>query len=156
MKKFEVKLEQRAETRLYGLWDKTSDKTLAKDIPVLSSKYHQLTGMQSDTVLPFFVLSRNYDKHTGSSELLIGSLLKNENLSELVLPCDCYAVITVKPKFGMLWGLAVGEAKRYFYTKWLPQSDYDAQNLEYEYHTDKTVGKNPTVDIVLAITKRAK
>ncbi|MGJ0848469.1 hypothetical protein ACR77J_17400 [Tissierella praeacuta] len=56
----------------------------------------------------------------------------------------------------MLWGLAVGEAKRCFYTKWSPQSDYDAQNLEYEYHTYKSVGKNPTVDIVFAITKRAK
>ena len=62
----------------------------------------------------------------------------------------------VKPQFGMLWGLAVGEAKRCFYTKWSPQSDYDAQNLEYEYHTYKSVGKNPTVDIVFAITKRAK
>lgn len=154
MAKIEVRLEQKATTILYGVWGKMSDRTAAKDIPLLSAAFHNITKTQEGTVLPFFVLSQHYDESTGNSELFIGGLLSNEGLSELVLPNDIYAVVTVRPKFGMLWGIAVGEAKRLFYTKWLPQSEYCAQNMEYEYHSEKTIGKKPTLDIVFAIKKR--
>lgn len=154
MAKIEVQLQQRDNITLYGVWGKTNDKTISKDIPALSAEFHKITKTQDGTVLPFFVLSKNYDVTNGDSELFIGSLNANDELSELVLPHDTYAVITVKPKFGALWGLAVGEAKRFFYTKWLPQSDYLGQNMEYEYHWEKSVGKKPTIDIVFAIKKR--
>lgn len=154
MAKIEVQLQQKENTILYGVWGKTNDRTISKDIPLLSSKFYRITKTQEGTVLPFFVLSRNYDASTGDSELFIGSLLPNAELSELVLPDGTYAVITVKPKFGMLWGVAVGEAKRFFYTKWLQQSSYCGQNMEYEYHSKKTIGKKPAIDIVFSINNR--
>lgn len=156
MAAIEVRLEQRDEITLYGVWGKTNDKTTTKDIPHLSSKFHKMTGTKDGTILPFFVLSKNYDANTGNSELFIGSLIADDKLSKLILPCSEYAIATIKPKFGALWGLAIGEAKHFFYTKWLPQSDYYAQNLEYEYHTEKAVGKKPTIDIVFAICTRTK
>lgn len=151
MTKPEVRFEQREETTIYGVWSKMTDQTAAKDISALSSEFHRRTRTKNGTVLPFFVLSRNYDEHTGSSELFIGGLMPYEGLTALVLSGGRYAVITVKPKLGFLWGLAVGEAKRFFYTQWLPQSGCIAQNMEYEYHTAHSIGKNPTVDIVFAI-----
>lgn len=156
MAAIQVRLEQRDETTLYGVWGKTNDKTIAKDIPQLSIEFNQITGTEDGAVLPFFVLSKNYDTNTGDSELFIGSKIIDDKLDELILPCDEYAIITVKPKFGMLWGMAIGEAKRFFYTKWIPQSDYYAQNFEYEYHTEKAIGRKPTVDIVFAICRRTK
>lgn len=156
MAAIEVRLAHRDEITLYGVWGQTNDKTTRKDIPHLSSKFYKITRTKEGTVLPFFVLSKNYDANTRNSELFIGSLIADDKLSELILPCGEYAIATVKPKFGALWSLAIGEAKRFFYTNWLPQSDYYAQNLEYEYHTEKAVGKKPTIDIVFAICKRAK
>lgn len=46
------------------------------------------------------------------------------------------------------------EAKKYFYTQWLPQSKYEAKNMEYEFHTEKSIGKHPTVDIIFAISSK--
>ena len=62
--------------------------------------------------------------------------------------------VTIKPKLGFLWGLSIGEAKKAFYTKWLPASDYLAHNMEYEYHTENSKGKNPQIDIHFAVQKR--
>ena len=56
---------------------------------------------------------------------------------------------------GFMWGLSIGEAKRAFYTEWLPNSDYTALNMEYEYHTEISAGKNPQIDILFSIEKRS-
>ena len=154
MAKLEVRLQAPEETELYGVWGAANDKTLAKDIPALSAAFHKITGTRDGEVLPFVVLSRNYDEREGSSELFVGSKTVNDELSRLVLPAGEYAVITVKPKLGRFWGLAVGEAKRFFYTKWLPQSGFTANNLEYEYHTEKALGRDPSIDIIFSISKK--
>lgn len=65
-----------------------------------------------------------------------------------------YGKVVVKPKLGFLWGLAVGEAKRYFYVQWLPASDYDALHMEYELHTEKSVPKKPVIALYIAITEK--
>ena len=63
--------------------------------------------------------------------------VRNKNFSEVAL--------------GYTYDMAVGEAKRYFYTKWLPGSGYAARNLEYELHTEKSVGKAPSIDLLFAV-----
>ncbi len=156
MSELMVRIEPYKEIILYGLWRKANDKTVAKDITDLSSTYHQVTATQHGAVLPFFVLSRNYHPDSQDFELYIGSLTPGVSLEKLVLPEGQYAVITVKPKFGFLWGLAVGEAKRYFYTQWLPASTCQAENMEYEYHSEKSIGRNPTVDVVFFIKEQTR
>jgi len=86
--------------------------------------------------------------------MLIGGTLESKLLELYIISKGKYAKITIKPKFGFLWGLSIGEAKRYFYTDWIKSSNYMPLNMEYEYHTEKNIGKNPTVDIIFSISDK--
>lgn len=136
---------------LYGLWQKSSDRTIAKDIPRLSQKYYTATGKTPKSVLPFYVLTKEYDPKTGGFQLFIGGELENSALERYCLPEAIYGKIPVRPRFGFLWGLAVGNTKRDFYTKWLPESGYEPLNMEYEYHTEKSVAKKAEIDLFFAL-----
>ena len=149
-----VKIEFMETKTIYGLWKKTNDKTIRKDINYLSTKYHEIVSISKGKVLPYFVLSKNYDEISKNCEMLIGGDIVHDNLESFILPAGDYAIITIKPKMGFLWGASVGEAKRYFYTKWLLENPYEALNMEYEYHTEKAIGKHPTIDIIFAIRKK--
>ena len=150
----EVTVAQMDEQTVYGLWRKSNDKTITGDIKVLSEKYHAAVKIPEDKVFPYFVLSRNYEEQSKDFELLIGSTIRKDGLKSFTLPAGEYARITVKPKLGFLWGAAIGEAKRYFYTKWIQESPFEALNMEYEYHTEESVGKHPTITIVFAIQRK--
>lgn len=139
-----------AET-LYGLWRASSDRAAAQDIPALSAAYHQTLQVEAGSVLPFFVLSRNYVKETGGFELFIGGLAEAPGLARLELPPGPYGKMTVRPLLGFAWGPAIGRAKRFFYTQWLPGQPYRPLNLEFELHTEKSAGKRPAVDILFAL-----
>jgi predicted transcriptional regulator YdeE len=136
---------------LHGLWTQSGDGTVAKDIDALSKKYHAAVGKVADSVLPFFVLSKDYDRESGRFSLFVGGLIPHEGLELFPLPEGLYAQTTVRPKLGFLWGLAIGEAKRNFYTKWLPSSGYAAVNMEYEYHTEKSIGKKPEIEMFFSL-----
>lgn len=154
MSSLEVNIEYIEQQTIYGLWNNSNDKTVSKDIKTLSKKYITTISMTGKMVLPYFVLSKNYDALSHNFEMFIGGNISNSNLESLILPAREYAKITVKPKLGFLWGASIGEAKRYFYTKWLPKSNYEALNMEYEYHTEKSTGNNPTIDLIFAIQKK--
>ena len=139
---------------LYGLWQKSNDKTISKDIKALSKQYHAIVSMPERKVLPYFVLSRNYNEQSRDFELFIGGVIDKGCLERYTLPAGEYAKITVKPKLGFLWGASIGEAKQYFYTKWLPASAFEALNLEYEHHTERSMEKQPTIDIIFAIRRK--
>lgn len=136
---------------LFGLWGVSNDKTAAKDIPALSAAYHRALHTEAGGVLPFFVLSRNYVKETGGFELFIGGLAEAPGLARLGLPAGPYGRVTVRPLLGLAWGPAIGRAKRYVYTRWLPGQPYRPLNLEFELHTEESVGKRPTVDLLFAL-----
>ncbi|WP_195268001.1 effector binding domain-containing protein [Eubacterium sp. 1001713B170207_170306_E7] len=148
-----VEIIVKTEQKLYGLWKKSNDRSISEDIRVLSEAYHKAVG-QPDTVLPFFVLSSNYKAQTQDFELFIGSVSEREGLEEHTIPAGAYAKMTVRPRLKCLWGRAIGVAKRYFYTRWLPESAYEALNMEYEYHTEKSVGRHPEVDLIFAVKKK--
>ncbi len=150
----EVTISTRQAQTIFGVWGKSGDKTVAKDIPSLSKAYYGVIGMPSGSVLPFYVLSKDYDDATGQFDLFIGGEREEGGLEAFLLPAGTYGRITVRPKLGLLWGPAIGEAKRYFYTKWLPASDYEAINMEYELHTEKSVARRPEIDLLLAIRRK--
>lgn len=126
MSDIKVRIMNMEETRIYGLRKMSNDKTISADIRIISEKYHLILD-KPDAVLPFYVLSRNYDVKSRGFELFIGGTLNNEKLEYQVIP--------------------------YFYTKWLPDSMYEGLNLEYEYHTEKSMGRHPSVDIMFAVRK---
>ncbi len=103
--------------------------------------------MPRGSVLPFFVLSRNYDGRNGSFELFVGGALEKDGLEQAFLP-------PVRPRLGFLWGAAIGAAKRYFYQKWLPQSPYGTLNMEYELHTEKSIRSHPSMDLFFAVKRK--
>lgn len=149
-----VNIEYIEQQTIYGLWQKSNDRTISNDIKTLSEQYHTVVSIPEGKVLPYFVLSRNYDKKSRDFELFIGGAIDKGGLKSFVLPKGEYAKITIKPKLGFLWGASIGEAKRYFYTKWLPVNSYEALNMEYEYHTENCTGKRPTIDVIFAIEKK--
>lgn len=155
MANLEVKIEYMQPQTLYGLWKKSNDKTVSKDIKALSKQVNAVLSRPEGKVLPYFVLSRNYKEQSGDFELFIGSVTRKDGFVELGLLGGEYAKITVKPKLGFLWGPAVGEAKRYFYKSWLPASPFKALNMEYEHHTEKSMGKQPEIDVIFAVRRKA-
>lgn len=78
----------------------------------------------------------------------------NKQLEQFIIPKGKYTKITIKPKLGFLWGLSVGEVKRYFYTNWIKSSKYKPLNMKYEYHTEKSIDEKRTVDIVFSISDK--
>jgi len=139
---------------VYGLSRKSNDKTQAKDIPALAKKYYEAVGKNSGEAIPFFVISKDYDETTRDFQLFIGGLIEYKTLETFVVPRGTYGKVTIKPKLGFLWGLSIGEAKRAFYTQWLPKSKYTTLNMEYEYHTEISKGKHPQIELLFAVHMR--
>ena len=139
---------------IFGLSQQSNDKTQANDIPALSKKYYEAIGKNSGEVIPFFVVSKDYDINTKDFRLFIGGSVENSNLEPFVIPKGLYGKVTIKPKLGFMWGLSIGEAKRAFYKQWLPKTDYLPLNMEYECHTEMSIGRNPLLDILFAVKRQ--
>lgn len=151
MKQFKVSLGQYEPTALYGVWMVSDDRSISRDIARLSKRYYAVSGKRAGFVLPFYVLSKDYDQSTGRFRLFIGSDAPAAGLDEFIIPKGRRAKISVRPKLGFLWGLSIGEAKRFFYTKWLPACGLSALNMEYELHTEKSLGAGATVELLFVV-----
>lgn len=147
---FVVVTEPMPEQTVYGVFQPSNDRTVAQDIPALSKKYKAVI-LKRKKRLPYFVVSRDYDEQSGDFTLFTGGLTPHERLSRWVLPQGLYARMLIQPKFGFLWGPAIGEAKRYFYREWLPLSKFRSLNMEYEYHTKKSRGLHPYIMLYFAL-----
>lgn len=154
MKKFVVKLIEQEERRLYGLSQPSGDRRQQRDIPALSERFCRSVGAAPGTVLPFYVLSKDYDADNGTFTLFVGGTRPYPELEEARLPSGVYARIEVQPRLGLLWGPAIGAAKRWFYAQWLPQNPFEAVDLEYELHTAKSTGRCPSVDLLFALRRK--
>lgn len=150
----QLQIAQRPERQLYGVWGPSNDRTQARDIPAISKRYYQTVDKKSGQVLPFYVLSRGYDEKTQAFSLFIGGEAYGAGLDALILPAGTYAQMVIRPKLGFLWGPAIGEAKQFFYAKWLPDSPYRAMNMEFELHTEKSLGWNGSVELLFHIEKK--
>jgi len=150
MPKFNVEIVDLDEIKIYGFSKKSNDKTLPKDIHELSSKYHNIINKKP--TVPFFVLSKDYDLQTKDLEIFVGSIYENKAFEQYIIPKGTFAKITIKPKLGFIWGLSIGEAKRYFYIKWIKDNKFIPLNMEYEYHTEKSLSKKPTIEIIFSIS----
>ena len=150
---YEVALTKQPRQMLYGLHKNSGDKAQSRDISCLSKQFYAHIGAKPEMVLPFYVVSRDYDAAAEAFTLFIGDDGSNRGLEQEVLPAGIYAKLELRPRLGFLWGHSVGRAKRWFYTQWLPGSGYEAVNLEYELHTKKSVGKHLAVDLLFAIRR---
>ena len=55
MSSLEVNIEYIEQQTIYGIWQKSNDKTISKDIKALSKQYHAVVSMPEGKVLPYFV-----------------------------------------------------------------------------------------------------
>lgn len=140
---------------IYGTSALSNVKKQAKDIPALSARYRKLSGQPQNTV-PFFVVSTGYQPASGDFSLFVGGDMPREGLQAFTLPAGTYGHVVIRPKLGFAWGAAIGEAKRAFYTEWLPASGYKALNIEYEHHTNTSLGKHPTLELLFAVGKEVE
>lgn len=147
----EVTLATMEPVTIFGLGMASNDRTQSGDIPKLSQLYAKQVKIKG--VLPFYVLSEHYDPATGAFDLFIAGTVEGQGLQARTLPQGTYAHMTVRPKLGMLWGPAIGEAKRYFYTQWLPASGYGPLGMEYELHTERTLARPAELDLYFAVEK---
>jgi hypothetical protein len=135
---------------LYGLWTNSNDRTISKDIKKMVKQYYEI--INNEKALPFYVLSKDYDQKTKNFKLFIGGIIENNGLDKVILEKGFYAKIKIKPKLGFIWGISIGEAKRYFYTKWINENkNIQINNMEYEFHTKESIGKNPFIEIYFSI-----
>lgn len=154
MSKFDYKITQFLEEKnIYGIYMLSSDRTQRTDIDTMCALYSNIIGKKASEALPFYVVSQNYNEETQQFDLFIGSNISHDELESLTLPKGTYAECEVKT--GIFTGKNIGEAKRNFYKKWLPKSEYSAVNLEFELHTEKSLDKNGSINILFAISKKA-
>ena len=52
-------IENEDDIPIWGLCQKSNDKTQAKDIPAISKKYYEAMSKESGEVIPFFVVSKD-------------------------------------------------------------------------------------------------
>ena len=71
MSSLEVNIEYIEQQTIYGIWHKSNDKTISKDIKALSKQYHAVVSMPEGKVLPYFVLSRNYNEQAAILNCLL-------------------------------------------------------------------------------------
>lgn len=86
MTNLEVELTVIEEQTIFGLSKPSNDRTVAGDVRTLSAGYHDLLGKASGEILPFFVLSRNYDEASGDFELSVGGLPEAEGRKKFCCP----------------------------------------------------------------------
>ncbi|MGI6108777.1 MAG: GyrI-like domain-containing protein [Eubacteriaceae bacterium] len=138
---------------IYGLSVLSNDLTIAKDIKRVYQCYKTAVHAVEGDVVPLFVGSKDYNETTGDFTLFIGSDINSPGLRKITLPGGEYAHFPVKPKFGRFWGSAIGKAKRRFYGSWLPRNGYESRNIDFEYHTQKSLLDSPEIDMFFAVKK---
>ncbi|WP_242845419.1 GyrI-like domain-containing protein [Clostridium sporogenes] len=101
MASLNVEIVELKEKVVYGLWKQSNDKTISNDIDTLSEEYYNTICSTKEMVLPYIVLSRNYDETSKDFEMFIGSTIENNGLKSFTLPAGKYAKVTIKPKLGL-------------------------------------------------------
>lgn len=138
---------------VYGLSMPSADASLPRDIPKLTKSVRAVLPEGTPQV-PLYVIYTGYDPAARTLTLAIGAETDAPGLVPITLPQGQYARVTVRPLLGVLWGPAIGKAKGDFYGKWLPTSAFAARNMEYEHHTQASLGKRASIDLYFAIAAR--
>jgi predicted transcriptional regulator YdeE len=149
--------------KFVGLSVKTDDKKIYKDAAQLGKNYSQFKKNHDIPNLKepwaFVAYSRDFDEKTRSWEYIMGDVVTSmdsvpEGLNGYKIEPGKYAIFQIKAKFGFLWGLEIGRMKKYIFTEWVPKSKYTATGSDFEYHDERSTGKNPSIDLYVAIREK--
>lgn len=149
---------------LIGLSVDTTEKRIYRDVPRLGQVYQKRKSEIPNKRHPwvFAAVSQGYDPVTGSLTYTMGDVVTSlesipAGLIGFDIPAGKYAVFPVRPRNRLGWPFAIGDAKRYIYTVWLPQSGYEPAGTidDFEYHDARSTDKrHPEIDLYVAIKPR--
>jgi predicted transcriptional regulator YdeE len=55
------------------------------------------------------------------------------------------------------WGISTGRIKKYIYTEWIKDSEYELDNKvigDFELHDKRSEQQNPEIDLYVAVKKK--
>lgn len=151
--------------RMIGVSTRTGMKTIFKDAANLGQKYKQIKeqGLIQNKRVPwgFVAISKNF-QGTESWDYLMGDIVNTldhvpAGLESFEIPAATYAVFPICPKSKFSWGITMGRTKKYIYTEWLPDSNYEADSSvlgDFEYHDARSLSKQPEIDLYVAIKEK--
>ena len=148
--------------KFVGLSVKTDVKSIYKDAARIGKEYTRFKKMHTIPNLrdpwAFVAYSRDFNEETKSWQYIMGDVVTcfdtiPEGLNGYEIPAGTFAVFPIKAKFKFLWGLEIARMKRYIFTNWLPNSEYKPTGCDFEYHDERSTGRNPSIDLYVAIEK---
>ena len=148
-----------------GMSMQTNITRIYIDLPALGRRYREQKKLHpiSHPREPwaFAAVSKDFDPETGAMTYIMGDVVTEpggtEGLVAFEIPAITYAVFPVRPKNQMGWAFAIPDAKRYAYTVWLPNSEFQAAGMidDFEYHDERsTRKKDPEIDLYVAVKNR--
>lgn len=151
--------------KMAGVSIRTTQKSIFKDAVTLGKEYKSIKDkgiiQNKRTPWQFVAISKDFIGDE-SWEYLMGDVVTNfENiplsLKTFEIPPKSYAVFTIRPKSRFAWGISIGRMKKYIYTEWIKNSDYELDNNvvgDFELHDERSEQKNPEIDLYVAVKKR--
>ncbi|MBN1888575.1 MAG: effector binding domain-containing protein [Thermoflexales bacterium] len=158
-----VELEQ--PIQIVGMAIDTDIRNIYRDVPRVGKQFAQY---KRDHVIPhkkqpwaFAAVSKDFDAEKKTFTYIIGDVVTSlqdvpPGLIAFEIPPITYAVFPVRPKNSLGWGIGIPAVKQYAYTGWLPGSGYEAAGIvdDFEYHDERSVSKNPEIDLYIAIRRK--
>jgi predicted transcriptional regulator YdeE len=151
--------------KVVGVSMRTTQKSISKDVIVLGKKYKKVkdSGVIKNQEIPwkFVAISKDFEG-SDSWEHLMGDVVtsfndQSEKLVSFEIPSKKYAIFTIKPKSKFAWGISIGRMKRYIYTDWIKNSDYELDSDilgDFELHDERSEMENPEIDLYISIKKK--
>jgi predicted transcriptional regulator YdeE len=145
-----------------GISIKTDVKKIYKDASRLGKEYTNFKNLNKIPNLKepwaFVAYSKDFDEETKTWEYIMGDVVNNldsipEGLNSYEIPAKTYAIFSIKTKFKFLWGLEIARTKKYIFSSWLQNSNYKSTGCDFEYHDERSLGKNPSIDLYVEIEK---
>ena len=149
--------------KIVGMAVDTDVKNIYRDVPRLGKRF---VNYKKENEIPnkkhpwvFTAVSKDFDEDRQTFTYIIGDVVTSfadipTGLITFEIPALTYAVFPIRPKNRLGWGIAIGAAKKFVYTNWLPNSGYQSAGLidDFEYHNERSISKrNPEIDLYVAI-----
>lgn len=153
--------------QVIGVSARTNGTTIFKDARELGNRYELI---KKSGAIPhkrdpwaFVALSRDY-RDDASWEYLMGDVVTSletipTGLQGCEIPAGLYARFAIQPRFAFLWGPALGLTKKFIFSEWLPISGFELDGSvvgDFEYHDQRSLGKNPEIELYVSIRKLDK
>ena len=160
--KYEIEVIEIKEDMFSAGFMITSDeKSIMNDGADIQKKFYEKKAHIQNGCDPWGITVITYPKDkSGKFKYFIGnrveSLKENDDFNNATIPKGLYARITVKYKNSVMWNVDVANARRFFFDKWLPKSEYKASNelIDMEYYDRRCKNYSPTIDLYFPIIKK--